>query len=130
MMTERDPEGELRARVQQALTAMPGPNPARLAASRPRTAVQPRRRARQLWLAAALALGVGSGAAAAWWIHLAEDRLDRGQAGEDAQGQAETGESLREEDRRAEGSTDAADSEPAGNDADDRDKPEPVIFRD
>lgn len=122
MTDERDPEGELHARVERALTAMPGPDPARLAAIRQSlraASVRPWRH--RGWLPPVVLAGALAGATAAGW-YAAQPGESTGSADDSAPAGADRADDERGGDAAG---TEHRERAPAGGDEDDT----PIIYR-
>lgn len=119
-MANEDDEGAIRARVNRAMTAVPAPNPARLARIERGLSPRQRRRPRAIaawWWAIALG-GIAAAAAGAYW---AVERS--GQAARTQQEPTSMSDSVND---RQSGARDAGTTAP-GSDTDDRDGP--VIYQ-
>jgi|GEM_PF-6658494 len=123
-MSEPDSEEMLRARVRDALAALPGPDRARLAAIE--RALSARRRRRRWPWALALALGLTAAAAAAWY-GLAPPRTPAPESAP-ARGEQTPARSAAQRAHRTPPAHDAAGrTEPPG--ADDPARAAPLIYR-
>lgn len=118
-MANEDGEGAIRARVNRAMTAVPAPDPARLARIERELPPRQRRRPRAVaawWWAIALG-GIAAAAAGAYWA------VERGGPAAPTQERTPTSDSVN---GRGSGARDGGTTEP-GSDAEDRDGP--VIYQ-